>query len=148
MQGKISPYCLEFFSDTPSIPIGIGKNWLGQLKMKCFIHLFFQLIFESLLYARHLKLASAYAWLSSTFSCMDLWYCLGTRWGPGSRVIREDLEAWATRGLITSWFNTSKFGAIIDTNHTLIKAAYSRGFQCQPKTLHTWMPLFTTLTES
>lgn len=115
--------------------------------MNCFIHLFIELIFESLLYARHLKFAGACASLSSTFHCMALWYCLGTRWGLASRLIRKDLEAWATRGLITSWFNTSRFGAIIDTNHTLIWAAHSRRFQGQPETLHTWMPLFTTLSE-
>lgn len=51
-------------------------------------------------------------------------------------------------GPITSWFNTSRFGAIIDSNHTLIWAVHSRGFQSQAEISHTRLLLFPTVIET
>lgn len=94
------------------------------------------------------NLLVGWCWLNSVFHSMGLWYCLGARWGPTSRIIREDPEAWTTWGCIPSCLNTSGFGAIVHTNHTLIELLTPGDFKVRLSAFQCGGPLFTTLRKS
>ena len=79
--------------------------------MKCFIHLFIQHMFENLLYARHLKLASG---LSQAKQCLLVYWSLVLPGVKTQNLIpgQSGLRVGASQGLITSGF-----GTIIENNH-------------------------------